>query len=69
MSYQVLENLKLVFDGYSLSFIFLTSIYGLLIDIKQARNKGTKRDAKLAKRIYITTATLIVSIFIIIRII
>lgn len=69
MTYQILQKLGFIFDGYALSFIFLTSIYGLFIDIKQSQDKGTNRDAKLAKRIYITTATLIVSIFIIIRII
>lgn len=69
MSYQTLEKIRFIFDGYSLGFIFLTSIYGLLIDVKQSRNKETNRDARISKRIYITTAALIVSIFIILRII
>lgn len=69
MSFQALQKLKYIFDGYSLGFVFLTSMYGLYVDIKQSRNKETNRDARLAKRIYITLAALIVSIYIILRII
>ena len=69
LSYALLQKLKYIFDGYSLAFILGTGVYGLLVDIKQSRTKGTNRDARIAKRIYITLIALIISIYIIIRII
>lgn len=69
LTYVMVQKLKYIFDGYSLGFILAINIYGLLIDIKQSRAKGTNRDARMAKRIYITLIALIISIFIIIRII
>lgn len=68
LSYAMIQKLKYIFDGYSLAFILGTSMYGLWVDTKQSRTKGTNRDARLAKRIYITLIALIISIFIIIRI-
>lgn len=69
MGSELLDRFKYIFDGYSLGFIFLTSMYGLYVDIRQSRNKETNRDARLAKRIYITIAALIVSVYVILRII
>lgn len=65
MSFALMQKFKYIFDAYALVFVLLTSVYGLLVDIRQSKNKGTNRDAKLAKRIYITLISLIVTLFII----
>ena len=61
------QKLKYLFDGYALSFIVVTSIYGLWVDTHQSKTKGSNRDAKMAKRIYITLISLIVTIFIVVK--
>ena len=67
LSFQIIQKLKYIFDGYSLMFILATNSYGLWVDIHQSKKKGTNRDAKMAKRIYITVIALIISIFTIVR--
>ena len=63
----MIQKLKYIFDGYSLSFILGTGVYGLWADIHQSKDKGTNRDVKIAKRIYITLISLIIAIFIIVK--
>ncbi len=63
----MIQKLKYIFDGYALSFILGTSAYGLWVDTHQSKDKGTNRDAKMAKRIYITLISLIIAIFIIVK--
>lgn len=67
LSFQMIQKLKYIFDGYSLMFILLTNSYGLWVDINQSKKKGTNRDAKMAKRVYITLIALIISLFIIVK--
>lgn len=69
LSYAIMQKLKYIVDIYTLAFVLGTSGYGLLVDINQSRAKGTNRDARMAKRIYITFIAVILSIYIIIRII
>ena len=63
----MIQKLKYIFDGYSLIFILGTNGYGLWVDIHQSRTKETNRDAKIAKRIYITLISLIIALFIIVK--
>lgn len=65
MSFAYIQKARYIFDIYWVAFIFGSSLYGLLIDIKQCKEKGTSKDAKLAKRIYISLMTLSASIYII----
>ncbi len=67
MSFIYLQKARYIFDIYWVTFIFGSSLYGLIVDTKRCKEKGSQRDLKLAKRIYITLMTLSVTMFIIVK--